>query len=199
MKRIFLFINPENGWGILSSKTTVTFYQAIQYYTPEIRVMQVYIIFSSLVLKYRVTSSFMLLSVSWYFQPQVTSSLVLLPASCYFQLLVTPNPMLLSSSCYFQPHVTSNLVVLPASWYFKPRVTASLMLLSTSLLSASCYFLKFRSKQSPQHHVTNVPKTNHLLPSVHNTKLSRQNQNVVVWRLVYGCSQETREHKIVDE
>lgn len=66
---MFLFINPENGWGMISSKTLITFYQTIQCYTPEIRVMQVDIIFSSL----------LLLPVSCYFQPRVTFSLMLLP------------------------------------------------------------------------------------------------------------------------
>jgi len=47
---MFLIINAENGCGMISSKTLVTFYQTIQCYTPEIRVMQVDIIFSSLVL-----------------------------------------------------------------------------------------------------------------------------------------------------
>jgi hypothetical protein len=165
---MFSIINPENGWGMISSKTLVTFYQTIQYYAPEIRVMQVCIIFSSLVL----LKSIVLLPALCHFQSYSISGLKVLPASCYFQSHVTPSIMLLSTLCYFQPRGTSSFMVLPTSWYFKPRVTATLMLLPTSLLSASYYFLKFRSKHSSQHPVTNVLKTNHLLLLVYSTKLS---------------------------
>ena len=50
MKTIFFIINPLNGCGMISSETLVTFYQTMQCHTAEIRVMQVDIIFSNLML-----------------------------------------------------------------------------------------------------------------------------------------------------